>query len=356
MFAPSRRFAGLIAPQPFTDGVAGTAKLAGGGLEAVGAGASNESLLRWALNTLSFINEGHDVPSLSQRGGNWTLLAADCLLIYPVLCNDAHDPQSKSMTPPCATAAKEGINFRSWTSSASPKNRCVRRPLHRGGWPGRIEGHRIFRAVQRRKFRKPAWPRSVHPPQGSGCGPRSSSAPVDRSRDARSHHYARLLLHVRMCSAAPEENLSMIADTVRYLRSRQVCHLRCGTLFRRIKLDPAYATATGGLRNRRGGPRRPVRHKRRLFAGRTRGHHPTAVAGCVRVGIHTHDDIGLGVANALAAVEAGNPGAGHDQRLRRTHRQLQSDQRHSEHCFQNEPALPAQRPLAQAQGSFPVRG
>ena len=35
VFDQSRRFAGLITPQPFTDGVAGAAKLAGGGLDAV---------------------------------------------------------------------------------------------------------------------------------------------------------------------------------------------------------------------------------------------------------------------------------------------------------------------------------
>jgi len=45
VFAPSRRFAGLITPQPFTDGVAGAAKLAGGGLDAVGAGAGHEFLM-----------------------------------------------------------------------------------------------------------------------------------------------------------------------------------------------------------------------------------------------------------------------------------------------------------------------
>jgi 2-isopropylmalate synthase len=42
------------------------------------------------------------------------------------------------------------------------------------------------------------------------------------------------------------------------------------------------------------------------------------------VGIHTHNDGGVGVANALAAVRAGaNPGAGHDQRLRRARGELQ---------------------------------
>ena len=51
----------------------------------------------------------------------------------------------------------------------------------------------------------------------------------------------------------------------------------------------------------------------------------------VTVGVHLHDDTGCGVANALAGVRAGaTPGAGHDQRLRRAHRQLQPHHDHPE--------------------------
>ena len=47
------------------------------------------------------------------------------------------------------------------------------------------------------------------------------------------------------------------------------------------------------------------------------------------VGVHLHDDTGCGVANALAGVRGGaTPGPGHDQRLRRAHRQLQPDHDH----------------------------
>ena len=49
----------------------------------------------------------------------------------------------------------------------------------------------------------------------------------------------------------------------------------------------------------------------------------------VKVGIHMHDDAGCGVANALAGVRGGcDTRAGHDQRLRRTHRQLQPHDDH----------------------------
>ncbi len=51
----------------------------------------------------------------------------------------------------------------------------------------------------------------------------------------------------------------------------------------------------------------------------------------VGVGVHLHDDAGCGVANALAGVRGGaTPGAGHDQRLRRAHRQLQPHHDHPE--------------------------
>ena len=46
----------------------------------------------------------------------------------------------------------------------------------------------------------------------------------------------------------------------------------------------------------------------------------------VDVGIHTHNDAECGVANSLAAVEAGRgAGPGHDERHRRAHRQRQPD-------------------------------
>jgi len=48
-----------------------------------------------------------------------------------------------------------------------------------------------------------------------------------------------------------------------------------------------------------------------------------------KVGIHTHDDIGLGVANALAALETGAVHVQARSTLRRAHGQLQSDERDS---------------------------
>ena len=49
------------------------------------------------------------------------------------------------------------------------------------------------------------------------------------------------------------------------------------------------------------------------------------------IGIHTQNDTGCAVANSVAAVVAGaTPGAGHDQRLRRAHRQRQPHDLHPE--------------------------
>ena len=51
----------------------------------------------------------------------------------------------------------------------------------------------------------------------------------------------------------------------------------------------------------------------------------------VGVAVHLHDDAGTGVANALAGVmRRRHAGAGHDQRVRRAHRQLQPHHDHPE--------------------------
>ena len=68
-----------------------------------------------------------------------------------------------------------------------------------------------------------------------------------------------------------------------------------------------------------------------------------------RLGIHTHDDIGLGVANALAAHRGRRHArAGHDQRLRRADRQLQPDERDADPAVQAEEVVGARRVAAAA--------
>ena len=105
-----------------------------------------------------------------------------------------------------------------------------------------------------------------------------------------------------------EENLAMIADTVRYLKSkgREVLY-DAEHFFDSYKDDPEYSLATlkaacdAGvdlvvLCDTNGGSLPE-------FVGQTTKEVIAAINASV--GIHTHNDCGLGVANALAAVRAG---------------------------------------------------
>lgn len=105
-----------------------------------------------------------------------------------------------------------------------------------------------------------------------------------------------------------EENLAMIADTVRHLvvSGREVVY-DAEHFFDGCKADPAYAldcvaaaadagAATVVLCDTNGGTL-PAEIGRMTAQVRAR-------VRC-RVGIHTHDDAGLGVANAVAAIDSG---------------------------------------------------
>ena len=117
------------------------------------------------------------------------------------------------------------------------------------------------------------------------------------------------LLHVlEVLRTTPEENLAMIRETVAYLKAegREVIY-DAEHAFDGYKDDPAYALACWRAAAEAG-----ASHV--VLCDTNGGSLPAAVAqvtgvavqnlGC-GVGIHTHDDSGLGVANALASVEAG---------------------------------------------------
>jgi 2-isopropylmalate synthase len=117
------------------------------------------------------------------------------------------------------------------------------------------------------------------------------------------------LLHVReVLQTTPEENLAMVEDTVRYLKAQgRFVVYDAEHAFDGYKDSSEYALATW-LAAERGGADVVV------LCDTNGGSVPQEVADITRdavkrlrvpVGIHTHDDIGLGVANALAAVEAG---------------------------------------------------
>jgi 2-isopropylmalate synthase len=117
------------------------------------------------------------------------------------------------------------------------------------------------------------------------------------------------LLHVKeVLRTTPEENIAMIADTVRFLKEHGkfvVYDAEHG--FDGFKDSPDYAMSTWRAAEEAGadivtlcdtnGGSLPGEIRRITEAARAQ------LSG--KIGIHTHDDIGLGVANALAALEAG---------------------------------------------------
>ena len=125
------------------------------------------------------------------------------------------------------------------------------------------------------------------------------------------------LLHVtEVLGATPNENLDMIADSVRFVVDRGPRErLRRGALLRRLqgrsRLRPRDAPRGAAGRQP---DARPVRHERRDADRRTprdrrrRPRHARRATPTPRTctwGIHTHNDAELAVANSMAAVAAG---------------------------------------------------
>ncbi len=117
------------------------------------------------------------------------------------------------------------------------------------------------------------------------------------------------MLHVKeVLRCSPDENLAMIGDTVRFLKDHgKFVVYDAEHCFDGYKLDADYAVATWQAAEKAGADfvvlcdtnggclPREVADITRVALGKL---------NC-RVGIHTHDDIGVGVANALASIEAG---------------------------------------------------
>ena len=117
------------------------------------------------------------------------------------------------------------------------------------------------------------------------------------------------LLHVKeVLRTTPKENLAMIADTIRFLKKKgkkviyDAEHALDG-----YKDDPEYAMATWLAAEEAGADFV-------VLCDTNGGSLPSEVAAITatareklscNIGIHTHNDIGLGVANALVAVDAG---------------------------------------------------
>jgi 2-isopropylmalate synthase len=117
------------------------------------------------------------------------------------------------------------------------------------------------------------------------------------------------LLHVtEVLRAKPEENLGMIGDTIRYLKDhgKQVIY-DAEHSFDGFADEPEYALATWQAAEKAGADCI-------VLCDTNGGRLPREIATAVAlaksklncpIGIHTHNDCGFGVANAIAAVEAG---------------------------------------------------
>jgi 2-isopropylmalate synthase len=117
------------------------------------------------------------------------------------------------------------------------------------------------------------------------------------------------LLHVQeVLRVKPDENIAMIGDTIRYLRDqgKRVIY-DAEHAFDGYKDNAEYALATWRAAEKAG-------DEGVVLCDTNGGCLPQEIAGIVeaaqsklrvRLGIHTHNDCGLGVANALAGIEAG---------------------------------------------------
>jgi 2-isopropylmalate synthase len=207
----------------------------------------------------------------------------------------------------------EGINF-----SVADKLRIAERldafgiRYIEGGWPGsNPKDIEFFAQAQRRSFK--------HARLAAFGSTRRKNVAVESDEQVRLLLEAQTpvitiygkswLLHVKeVLGAAPAENLAMIGDTVRFLKSQgRMVIYDAEHAFDGYKDDPDYALATWRAAEQAGadlvvlcetnGGCLPSEIRRIVEA---------AVQGLQgKVGIHTHNDIGLGVANALVAVEAG---------------------------------------------------
>jgi len=210
-------------------------------------------------------------------------------------------------------AQAEGINF-----SAADKIRIAERldqfGVHyiEGGWPGsNPKDMEFFQQAAKRKWK--------HAQIAAFSMTRRKGVAVESDELMRLILEARTpvvtivgktwLLHVtEVLRAKPEENLGMIADTIRFLKDhgKKVIY-DAEHSFDGFADEPEYALATWQAAEKAGADCI-------VLCDTNGGRLPREIAAATAlaksklncpVGIHTHNDCGLGVANAIAAVEAG---------------------------------------------------
>jgi 2-isopropylmalate synthase len=207
----------------------------------------------------------------------------------------------------------EGINF-----SALDKLRIAEKldafGMHyiEGGWPGsNPKDMEFFQQAARRKW-KHARIAAFSMTRRKGVAVESDDL-MRQILEARTPTVTIVgkswLLHVmEVLRAKPDENLAMIGDTIRYLKDqgKQVFY-DAEHAFDGYKAEPEYALATWQAAEKAGADGI-------ILCDTNGGCLPEDIAKIVaaakgklnaRLGIHTHNDCGLGVANALAGLAAG---------------------------------------------------
>lgn len=207
----------------------------------------------------------------------------------------------------------EGINF-----SVLDKLRIAERleafGVHyiEGGWPGsNPKDIEFFEQAKRKSFKRARL--------AAFGSTRKKDTPVEQDDQVRLLIQAGTpvvtifgktsMLHVNeVLRCTPDENLGMIGDTVRYLKDHgKFVVYDAEHCFDGYKLDPEYAIATWQAAEKAGADFV-------VLCDTNGGCLPSEIAAITKiavgrlnckVGIHTHDDIGLGVANALASLAAG---------------------------------------------------
>src|SRR3984957_19386542 len=207
----------------------------------------------------------------------------------------------------------EGINF-----SVADKLRIAEKldqfGVHyiEGGWPGsNPKDIEFFIEAKRKKFKNAKL--------AAFGSTRKKGVPVEQDDQVRLLIEAGTpvvtifgktsMLHVKeVLRCTPDENLGMIGDTVRYLKDhKKFVVYDAEHCFDGYKLDPEYALTTWQAAEKAGADLV-------VLCDTNGGCLPNEVAAITKIavgklnckiGIHTHDDIGLGVANALAALDAG---------------------------------------------------
>ncbi len=217
------------------------------------------------------------------------------------------------------TTLRDGTQAEGIAISADDKIRIARKldemgiTYLEGGWPGSnpnsVEFFNRIRAVRLSTIRVAAFGSTRHARNTCAKDP-NVQALLDVKTPVVTIFGKSWDLHVREALRVPlEANLEMIADTVAYLKSkgREVVY-DAEHFFDAFKRNREYALATATAAHNAGADC--------LCLCETNGGAiPSEVAGIVRevrsllagarLGIHTHNDSGCGVANTLAAVEEG---------------------------------------------------